>query len=584
MTQNEIDSNLVGSIRLNFSKGQFALIGLIIIVLIGLGYSTSVSSSRAVEQAQVTTQVETVSASIIFTQREALVYSTRYAQWLGGSITRRDVQIARALLAQRLSVVDVSGLTMGARATPEFAKALIESDALLAQAPEGFLPPALTESFSAKAAPIISEIIDHSRKLIVEYQRDLDAQFRRTAVERADSARLNLILLALLISLTTIFLFWVAVDFRRKYLLAKAAIIEEQNTLIRARNDLNRAESQLVILQDLNTTKNEFISTINHELRTPLTAIIGYVDLLQNEDSTENKAEFKKIVGVLESNATALLDLVESILSLTKLDTQTTIEATQNYDLRPILEKTIVMLSPQAKGKGVSVNLAASTEELFVVAGDRTQLSQIFVNLISNAIKFSNQDGEVEISLRRVVTPNLDVHIEVAIKDHGIGIPENDLDKLFIRFFRAKNATESHIPGTGLGLAIVKKTMDLHHGEIKVESKEGVGSIFTLIFPGIQSEVEKLVADRRLKVLEKAILSLQSASVENLAKVCHSMGGSISFYTFEAEGAELEKFSELLNSEHGLNRSQIEFRQQEFIERLKRLKIEITRQKAVENE
>ena len=126
--------------------------------------------------------------------------------------------------------------------------------------------------------------------------------------------------------------------------------------------------------------------------------------------------------------------------------------------------------------------------------------------------------------------------------------------------------------------------MDLHHGEIKVESKEGVGSIFTLIFPGIQSEVEKLVADRRLKVLEKAILSLQSASVENLAKVCHSMGGSISFYTFEAEGAELEKFSELLNSEHGLNRSQIEFRQQEFIERLKRLKIEITRQKAVENE
>ncbi len=530
------------------------------------------------------TQAESTSSSIIFTQREALVYTTRYSQWLGGSVTRRDVQIARALLAQRLSVVDVGGISMGARATPEFTKALADSDELLASAPAGFLPSSLSDQYSDKAAPIISEIIDHARKLIVAYQHDLDAQFRKTALNRADSARLNLILLSLLILLTTIFLFWVAIDFRRKYLMAKSVIINEQKTLMNARDELNEAQTQLVVLQDLNIAKNEFISTINHELRTPLTSIIGYVDLLQSADKTHDEKEFKKIVGVLESNSTALLDLVESILSLTKLDSEIIAEEHEVQNLLPILDNVLVMLSLQAKNRNISLKFNVDTEDHFLAPGNRTQISQVFVNLISNAIKFSQPGSEVEIALKRITDSYLDVKIEFSVKDHGMGIPAADLDKLFLRFFRARNAADGHISGSGLGLAIVKKTMELHKGEVSVTSEEGKGSVFTLLFPGVKSEVEKMVESRRQEVLAKAISALESATPETLAAICHSMGGAISFYTFEDEGAELEKFSVTLQSAKKITNSQVELKRNHLIDYLKLRQTELTMAKTVENE
>ena len=530
------------------------------------------------------TQAESTSSSIIFTQREALVYTTRFSQWLGGSITRRDVQIARALLAQRLSVVDVGGVSMGARATPEFSKALNDSDKLLASGPPGFLPSSLSDQFSDKAAPIISEIIDHARKLIVAYQHDLDAQFRKTAADRANSAKLNLALLSLLILLTSVFLIWIAIDFRRKYLLAKAAIRDEQITLINARNELDDAQTQLVVLHDLNVAKNEFISTINHELRTPLTSIIGYVDLLRNIDREHDDEEFQKIVSVLERNSTALLDLVESILSLTKLDSEGIAEEHEAQNLLPILDNVLVMLSPQASNRDISLKFSVDSEENYLADGNRTQISQVFVNLISNAIKFSAPGSEIYISLRRVVDSNLNANIEFSVKDCGIGIPADDLGNLFLRFFRAKNASEGHIPGTGLGLAIVKKTMELHQGEVLVSSEEGKGSLFTLVFPAVKSEVEKMVESRRQLVLAKAITALESATPENLAAVCHNMGGAISFYTFEDEGAELEKFSLQLQSSTKLSEKQVDLKRIQLIDFLKLRLMELTTAKVVENE
>lgn len=569
---------------MRFSNPQILLVAIIFTVLISLGYTTTSTSNRAVSQAKIMTQAESTSSSIIFTQREALVYTTRFSQWLGGSITRRDVQIARALLAQRLSVVDVGGVSMGARATPEFSKALNDSDKLLASGPAGFLPSSLSDQYSDKAAPIISEIIDHARKLIVAYQHDLDAQFRKTAADRASSARLNLTLLTLLIFLTSVFLIWIAIDFRKKYFLAKAAIQAEQITLMNARDDLNEAQTQLVVLQDLNIAKNEFISTINHELRTPLTSIIGYVDLLQNADMAHDESEFKKIVSVLESNSTALLDLVESILSLTKLDSEVISEEHEIQNFLPILDNVLVMLSPQASIRNISLKFVVDTEENFLAPGNRTQISQVFVNLISNAIKFSNPGSEVEITLKRVTDSNLDVKIEFSVKDHGMGIPASDLDKLFLRFFRAKNAADGHISGSGLGLAIVKKTMELHAGEVSVISEEGKGSVFTLLFPAVKSEVEKMVESRRQEVLAKAISALEGASKENLAAVCHSMGGAISFYTFEDEGAELEDFSVVLQSGKKLSDSQIELKRIHLINYLKLRQKELTMAKAVKNE
>ena len=561
--------NFVAGVSFRLSKPQILLLVVIIINLIALGFTTIASSGRAVKQAAIVTQAETTSSSIIFTQREALVYTTRLGQWVGGFISRREVQIARALLAQRMSVLDVGGISMGARATPEFLDALSDSDDLLASAPTGYLPESLQIRYGVDAAPIVNEVIDHARKLIVSYQQDLDAQFRKAAVERANAARLNLILLYLLVLLTSIFLSWAAIDFRRKYLFAKTTIIAEKIILEDAREDLLDSQTKISMLEDLNLAKNDFISTINHELRTPLTSIIGYIDLLQELDPVVNPDDFHKIVSVIESNSSSLLDLVESILSLTKLDTNQDLDEHEIQNVFPILDNALKMLSLNAAERSINFDLQVNVNDSFRVIGSHTQISQTFVNLISNSIKFSKEGSSIEIGLNRIVDPDLNVSVVITVRDYGIGIPKEDLGKLFTKFFRAKNASSSQIPGSGLGLAIVKKTMDLHRGFVTVSSVEGVGSLFTLTFPGIKTDVENMVEARRLEVLTRAIVQLESATPETLSTVAHAMGGSISFYTFEAAGAELEEFSQALQIEGKLSPEQIAAKKKHILNYLK---------------
>ena len=561
--------NFVAGVSFRLSKPQILFLVVIIINLITLGFTTIVSSERAVKQAAIVTQAETTSSSIIFTQREALVYTTRLGQWVGGSISRREVQIARALLAQRMSVLDVGGISMGARATPEFLDALSDSDDLLASAPTGYLPESLQIRYGVDASPIVNEVIDHARKLIVSYQQDLDAQFRKAAVDRANSARLNLILLYLLVLLTSIFLSWAAIDFRRKYQFAKTTIIAEQIILEDAREDLLDSQTKIIMLEDLNLAKNDFISTINHELRTPLTSIIGYIDLLQELDPMVNPDDFHKIVSVIESNSSSLLDLVESILLLTKLDTNQDNDEHEIQNVFPILDNALKMLSLHAAERSINFDLQVNVNDSFRVIGSRTQISQTFVNLISNAIKFSKEGSSIEIGLNRIVDPDLNVDVVITVRDYGIGIPKEDLGKLFTKFFRAKNASSNQIPGSGLGLAIVKKTMDLHGGFVTVTSVEGVGSLFTLTFPGIKTDVENMVEARRSEVLAKAISQLERATPETLSTVAHAMGGSISFYTFEAAGAELEEFSQALQIEGKLSAEQIAAKKKHILNYLK---------------
>lgn len=559
--------------------GQSILALVIIINLITLGYATLSSSDRAVKQAAVVTQAESISSSIIFTQREALVYTTKMALWVAGSMPRRDLQIARALLAQRMSVIDIGGKSMGARSTPEFLTALKNSDALVASAPVGFLPASLQKEFADKSKPLINEIVDHARKLIVSYQRDLDTQFRQAAIDRANSARTNLLLLYLLVSLTSCFLIWTIFDFRRKYLFAKSTIIAEQITLSEAREDLADSQTKVLMLQDLNIAKNDFISTINHELRTPLTSIIGYVELLHDLEPETSPQDFHKIVSVIESNSESLLDLVESILSLTKLDADQDIDQHEVQNLFPILDNALKMLSLQASARSINFDLQVHVQDSFQVIGSRTQISQVFVNLVSNAIKFSKEASSIEIGLNRKVDPDLNVSVEITVRDFGMGIPKEDLSKLFTKFFRAKNAAENQIPGSGLGLAIVKKTMDLHGGFVTVASVEGVGSLFTLTFPGIKSEVEVMVEARRSEVLAKAIIQLEKANNENLSAVAHSMGGAIAFYTFEAAGAELEEFSQALQIPGKLTAAAIEAKKLHILNYLKLRQTELDMKK-----
>jgi two-component system, OmpR family, phosphate regulon sensor histidine kinase PhoR len=233
-------------------------------------------------------------------------------------------------------------------------------------------------------------------------------------------------------------------------------------------------------LQDLDAAKTALISTVNHELRTPLTSIIGYVELMQRDEKLLENAETKLYLEVLERNSSILLSLVESMLSLSKFDSEVGRLPDKPVILSETIESAIFILKPVIEAAEVSVNL--ELEDGVVVQGDSGQLTQLFINLISNAIKFSAPLGGIEISL---VSHDIDGRefASISIADHGIGIPKSDIPLLFTRFFRAGNVNSGSHPGTGLGLAIVKQIIDHHDGTIGVQSEVGKGTDFLIEIP-----------------------------------------------------------------------------------------------------
>jgi hypothetical protein len=131
----------------------------------------------------------------------------------------------------------------------------------------------------------------------------------------------------------------------------------------------------------------------------------------------------------------------------------------------------------------------------------------------------------------------------ISVRDHGIGIPKEDISHLFTRFFRAKNADSGQYPGTGLGLAIVQQVLSHHNGSIHVESEVGEGTTFTVEIPLYLSPEDQLILERRPSVLERAINSLQSATPENIKAVTHEIGGAIGFYGFSYQAEEILAYS-----------------------------------------
>lgn len=451
-----------------------SLLGLVaVIALIALGISSIAESRSTDERSKVLSDIESPAASIIFTQRETLVYATKLALWSNGGTTRRNVQIARNLLAQRLAVVDTSGRSMGSRANAEYWGAIRRADQIVERSPMGILPENMHRATNIDLLPVIDEIVAEARNLVVSYQRSVDDELLTLTRENAQRDSFNLGLLYLFILTGGLFLILNLRSNFRRYLNAQQAISDE-----RAR--LEAAQARVAQLQDLDAAKSALISTVNHELRTPLTSIIGYVELMQRDESLTKSPETKLYLEVLERNSQILLTLVESMLSLSKFDSEVGRLPEKPVLLGETIESAIFILKPAFEAAEVSIKLDLAKD--IVVQGDAGQLTQLFINLISNAIKFSNPQGSVDISLS-TISEGKNEMARISVTDYGIGIPERDIPLLFTRFFRAGNVNSGSHPGTGLGLAIVKQIIDHHDGSIQVESKLGKGSTFLIEIP-----------------------------------------------------------------------------------------------------
>ncbi len=522
------------------------LAAVILVNLVALAISTFSSSDQATEERDVFTSAQTTASSIIFTQRESLAYTTRYSMWLAGLVTKREVEISRAILAQRLNVIDIENLSMGARLDPEFIDALRLSDKLLAMSPDGVLPRTEVAPIKEQAQEFITTILGASRTLVVAYQQELDAHLVAVAEKRQAESLRNLALLISLMILTSIFIGWSGIRFVRQVKRTQIYIDSEIVALEAARKELLKMNLTVSSLEELNDTKNDFISTVNHELRTPLTSIIGYIELLKSEIELGKDPQIDLIIDVVDKNALVLLDLVESILSLSRLDSKQNKPLFEEVNLINTVEKAIFVLTPQADLNHVDIKLAFNQDNDYLVMGDPNQLSQVFLNLISNAVKFSPENSEILITFSRVLNDQMENHISVSIIDNGIGIPEKEIPELFHRFFRASNAINKQIVGTGLGLAIVSKIIEIHKGKISVSSQENKGSTFRVEIPAFVSALDQRILDKRVEVLERAIVAIRNAEISKLKDVYHEMGGALGIYGLDELGSQVLELSRTL--------------------------------------
>ncbi|MFQ6115285.1 MAG: PAS domain S-box protein, partial [bacterium] len=228
--------------------------------------------------------------------------------------------------------------------------------------------------------------------------------------------------------------------------------------------------------------KSDFLANMSHEIRTPLNGILGYAELLMEEQLNKEQIEF---VRVIHESGKYLLNLINEILDLSKIEGHGIELESKTFELSKVLNDQISVIRPRISDKPIDLNLKISENVPMKLIGDPTRIGQIVSNLLSNAAKFTDK-GVITISVSKGDWPTHQKDIfplQISVEDTGIGIPTEKQPFIFDTFAQADSSTTRKYEGTGLGLAITKKLVELMEGKIWLESESGKGSIFTLCLP-----------------------------------------------------------------------------------------------------
>ena len=240
-----------------------------------------------------------------------------------------------------------------------------------------------------------------------------------------------------------------------------------------------RLEQTLKLAQQASRAKSEFLSTMSHEIRTPMNAVLGVADMLAE---TELAPEQRHYLDIIVNSGNALMDLINSILDLARIESGRLEIERQNFDLTDLIDRTISTFAVQAHSKGLELVARIAPETPSQLIGDPLRIRQIIINLLANAIKFTESGGVMVEVESRFRSPSL-VDVSFTVADTGIGIPKKDLKSIFQNFTQGDSSVSRKYGGSGLGLAIAKRLTDLMHGKISAASEVGVGTKFAVTLP-----------------------------------------------------------------------------------------------------
>ena len=251
--------------------------------------------------------------------------------------------------------------------------------------------------------------------------------------------------------------------------------------------------------QHANQAKTRFLFNMYHDIRTPMNAIIGYTQLLEN--NLDNKKQALDYISKLKSSSTILLSLINYILEMTQIESGKLDLKKEIGDLDDLVKNINVVVEPLIKEKKLHYSYHLEIKHHHIIC-DKTKLREIVLNILSNAIKYTPEGGNIELLIQEISFENNKVKYHFIIIDNGIGMKEDFLPHIFEEFAREKTSTESKVPGVGLGLPIVKSLIDMMNGTIQVESKLNKGTKFTVELSFLTSLQVENVNERNTSTLD----------------------------------------------------------------------------------
>lgn len=252
-------------------------------------------------------------------------------------------------------------------------------------------------------------------------------------------------------------------------------------------SDLGGRSGVVLFFRDLTSTRRleamraDFVANASHELRTPLASLLGFVETLQGPARDDPVAR-ERFLEIMREQAQRMKRLIDDLLSLSRIEMRVHVPPTEPVDLKSLTAHMIETLSPLAKDRGTVIH-AKLPEQTLTVYGDRDEIMRVLENLISNAVKYGEKGGKVDVELTRGEAPDGKTQAVLSVRDYGPGIAPEHLPRLTERFYRVDVAESREKGGTGLGLAIVKHIVNRHRGRLDIASEFGHGARFTVSLP-----------------------------------------------------------------------------------------------------